>query len=232
MRTGILFLFALMNYCSLNAQDPTTVTIKTGSRITDVLTPSDIFLYPQFVSGTVFFRDGTKAAAKINYHSLFDQMLFIDNNGDTLALKDEKTINFLVLGKDSFYYHGGYLRLITSNSVARLAEREVWEVADIRKVGSHNRPANTFAVTSYKTLTDGFGRTLDLVMNEDLVLRKKVDYYFGDHYNHFVPAGKKALLSFFGKEQSGLSNYLKENDISFNKRDDLQKVAQFLGRGH
>ncbi|HEX8334105.1 MAG TPA: hypothetical protein VF622_15905 [Segetibacter sp.] len=228
MKTLLLPLFILMNYCNAWAQDSTLVTIKTGSRIKDVLATTDIFFYPKFISGNVLFRDGTKATARMNYNSLFDQILFIDNKGDTLALKNEKTIKFISLDKDTFYYNEGYVRLIESNSVVKLAERKVWEVADIRKIGSHDRPANTFAVTSFKTLTDGFGGTHDLVLNEDLVLRKKPKYYFGDTYNHFVPAGKKNLFLFFPKEYNGLANYLKKNKVNFNNKNDLEKVAQFL----
>ena len=82
----------------------------------------------------------------------------------------------------------------------KLAEKKIWEVADIRKMGSHNRPSTTFAITSYRTLTDVFGKTHDLVLNEDLVLRKKAHCYYGDMYNHFVLAGKKNLLLFFPKK--------------------------------
>lgn len=217
-----------MDYSTLYAQDSTLVTIKTGSRIRDVLTTTDIFLHPQFISGYVFFRDDTKATALMNYNSLDDQMLFIEPKGDTLALKDEKNIKFITLDKDTFYYDEGYVRLIAGNNFVKLAEKRVWKVADIRKIGSHDRPANTFAVTSLRTLTDGFGRTYDLVLNEDLVLRKKARYYFGDQYNRFVPAGKKNLLLFFPKEQNSLVNYLKENKVNFDKKDDLEKLALFL----
>lgn len=228
MKIRLLFLFILMGYSNLWAQDSTLVTIKTGSRITDVLTTTDIFLYPQFISGKVFFKNGTKATAMMNYNSLDDQMLFIDPKGDTLALKDEKTIKFITLYKDTFYYDEGYIRLIASNSAVKLAEKLIWEVADIRKIGSHNRPSTTFAVTSYSTLTDRLGKTHDLILNEDLVLRKKANYYFGDAYNHFVHAGKKKLLMLFPKEQNSLANYLKENKVNFDKKDDLQKIVQFL----
>lgn len=164
----------------------------------------------------------------MNYNSLTDQMLFIDPKGDTLAVKDEKAIKFIALDKDTFYYNDGYIRLVASNSVVKLAGKQIWEVADIRKIGSHNRPSTTFAVTSYSTLTDRFGGTQDLLLNEDLVLRKKTTYYFGDMYNHFVPAGKKNLLLLFPKEQNRLANYLKENKVNFNKKNDLEKVDQFL----
>jgi hypothetical protein len=232
MKTRLLFLFILMGYSSLWAQDSTLVNIKAGSSFRDVLTTTDIFLSPQFINGKVFFRNGTKAIAMMNYNSLTDQMLFIDPKGDTLALKDEKTIKFISLDKDTFYYNEGYIRLVASNSVVKLAEKQIWEVADIRKIGSHNRPSTTFAITSYSTLTDRFGKSHDLLLNEDLVLRKKANYYFGDIYDRFTPAGKKNLLLLFPKEQMGLANYLKENKVRFDKKDDLEKVAQFIEQNY
>ncbi|MGB8193276.1 MAG: hypothetical protein WCF67_15205 [Chitinophagaceae bacterium] len=232
MRARLLFLFILIGSSNLWAQDSTFVTIKTGSRIRDVLTTTDIFLYPQFIRGKVFFRNGIVATAMMNYNSLNDQMLFIDPKGDSLALKDEKTVDFIALDKDTFYYVDGYVRLVASNSVVKLAERKIWEVADIRKIGSHDRPVATYAVTSYSTLTDGFGKTHDLILNEDLLLRKKPIYYFGDKYNNFVPAGKKNLLSFFSRKEDILANYLKENKVNFYKKDDLEKLAQFLEQNY
>ena len=221
-----------MDYSALWAQDSTLVTIKAGSSIRDVLTTTDIFLRPQFISGKVFFRNGTRTIAMMNYNSLTDEMLFIDPKGDTLALKDEKTVKFITLDKDTFYYYEGYIRLVASNSVVKLAEKQIWEVADIRKIGSHNRPSTTFAITSYSTLTDRFGNTHDLLLNEDVVLRKKANYYFGDMYDHFGPAGKKNLLLLFPKGQNSLATYLKENKVNFDKKDDLEKVTQFLEQNH
>lgn len=228
MKTRLLLLFILISYATLRAQDSTLVTVKSGSSISDVLTTTDVYLYPQFVRGTVSFKNGTTAGAMMNYNSLIDQLLFIDPKGDTLALRDEKTLQLISLGNDTFFYDEGYVRLVASNSVVKLAERQVWEVADIRKIGSHNRPSATFAVTSYSTLTDRFGKTHDLLLNEDLLLRKKPAYYLGDRYNHFVPASKKNLLLLFPKEQNKLSTYLNENKVNFDRKADLEKLAQFL----
>src|SRR6185295_7078361 len=141
MKTQLLLLFILMGCSSVWAQDSTYITVKAGNSIGNTITTTDKFLNPQFITGNVFFRNGTKAIAMMNYNSLTDQMLFIDPKGDTLAVRDEKTVKFITLDKDTFYYDEGYLRLVASNSAVRLVERRVWEVADIRKIGSHNRPA-------------------------------------------------------------------------------------------
>ena len=103
MRVSLLLFLFLIGYADLAAQDSTLVTIKAGYKIKDVLTPGDIYHYPQFTNGKVFFRDGAKAAARMNFSRLTDQMLFIDPKGDTLELADEITIKFIAIERDTFF---------------------------------------------------------------------------------------------------------------------------------
>ena len=230
MKALLLLLFILISYIGLSAQDSTLVTIKAGNRVKDVLTAADIYYYPQFTDGKVILRDGTMVAAKLNYTRLFDQMLFIGRKGDTLALADEKNIKFIAIDQDTFYYDKGYIRIIVDNDFVKLAEKQVWIVADIRKIGTHNRPTTTVAITSLSSYTDGTdaAKSHDLILNEDIVLRKETQYYFGNAYNHFVLAGKKRLQLLFPKEELSIENYLKKNKVNYDKKDDLEKLAQFI----
>lgn len=232
MKVLLLLLFILIGYCGLSAQD-SIVTIKAGNKVRDVLTPADIFYYPQFTSGKVFFRDGRKAMAMMNFTRLYDEMLFINPKGDTLAVADEKTIKFIIVDQDTFYYDEGYVRIIVDYGDVKLAEKQIWVVADTRKIGTHNKSTSTVAITPLSNYSDdGIARakSYDLLINEDMVIRKETQYYFGDQNNHFVRAGKKKLLLLFPKEQLDLENYLKENKVNFDKKDDLKKLAQFLGQ--
>jgi hypothetical protein len=171
--------------------------------------------------------------AKMNFTRLYDQMLFINPKGDTLAVADEKTIKFIIVDQDTFYYDEGYVRIIVDYGDVKLAEKQIWVVADTRKIGTHNKSTSTVAITPLSNYTDdGIARakSYDLLINEDMVIRKETQYYFGDKNNHFVRAGKKKLLLLFPKEQLSLENYLKENKVNFDKKDDLKKLAQFLGQ--
>ena len=232
MKVLLLLFFALIGYTNLSAQDSTLVTVKTGEKITDVLKSSDIYYYPRFIYSKILFKDGTVANPDMNYNLLYDQMLFINEKGDTLALTDEKNIVFIVNDWDIFYYEKGYMRLIADDSVVKLAEKQVWVVADIRKMGTHNRPTTTVAVTSLSHYTNGqdAAKSKELIMNEEIVLRKETEYYFGDKYNHFVRASKKSLLNRFHKEQRSIENYLNENKVNFDKKEDLEKLFQFLSQ--
>jgi len=230
MKPPLLFLFILISYSGLWAQDSMLVTIKAGNRVKDVLSPSEIYYYPQFTNGKVFLKDGSRAGAKMNYTRLYDQMLFINDKGDTLAVTDVKNIEFIVNDWDIFFYNGGYLRLVADDTVIKLAEKQIWEVADIRKMGTFNTPTNTVAITSVGYFSDGrdAAKSKELILNAETLLRKETQYYFGDKYNHFVRASKKKLMDLFPKDEQRIENYLKENKVNFDKKDDLEKLCKFL----
>lgn len=234
MKALLSLLFILIGCSDLSAQDSTLVTIKAGNRVKDVLSTSDIYYYPQFTNGKVFLRSGSRAAAKMNYTRLYDQMLFIDPKGDTLALADEKTIKFITIDKDTLYFDEGYVRLVTNYGEVKLAEKQIWVVADVRKIGTHDTPKNTVAITSVSNLEDVSGRakSYDFLLKEDIIIKKETQYYFGDEYNHFVRASKKKLLLLFPKDQLSIENYLKENKVNFDNKDDLEKLAKFLDQLH
>ena len=232
MKPLLLLLFILIDCTQLLAQDSIHVTIQSGNDFEDVLTPAEIYYYPQFTKGNVFFKDGTKATAKMNYTRLFDQMLFINPKGDTLALANEKTIKYIAVDQDTFYYDEGYIRIIADNDFVKLAEKQVWVVADIRKIGTHSA-SSTPGITSVRTFRHGNEATRsNLTLNEDIVLRKESKYYIGDKYNGFALASKKGLMLLFPKEQRNIENYLRENKIDFNKRADMEKLYQFLSQLH
>ena len=230
MKALLLLFFILIGYTDLSAQDSTLVIVKTGERIEDVLKSSDIYFYPQFVYSKVLFKDGTVADPYMNYNRLYDQMLFISEKGDTLALSDEKNIEFIVNDWDVFYYNAGFLRLIADDTVIKLAEKQTWVLADIRKIGSHDRPTTSVAITSLSYFSNGqdAAKSKQLIMNEELVIRKETQYYFGDKYNHFVHASKKRVLNLFSKDEQRIENYINENKVNFDKKNDLEKLCQFL----
>ncbi|MCW3109444.1 MAG: hypothetical protein JWQ09_3950, partial [Segetibacter sp.] len=209
------------------AQKKTFAIVKAGANIMDVLSTPDVFYFPEFTSGKVLHRDRTTAEGKLNYNRLVDEMHFINSKGDTLALADEMNIEYVAIGKDTFYYDGGYLRVLSSGNLAKLAMKDIWIISETRQVGAYNTTNTSVSITSFKSYTEG-GRLYDLTVNEDVVLKKAEQHYFGDANNHFVLAGKKELLMLFPKEQRRIEMYLKENKINFTKKDDLEKIVQFL----
>src|SRR5690348_12561332 len=77
------------------------LTIQDGDDVVKSFSDSIKFLYSQFVSGYVYFENGTMSRALLNYNLLVEEMQFIKGN-DTLAIANESTIKLITVYKDSF----------------------------------------------------------------------------------------------------------------------------------
>ena len=224
MRVLLLF---VITWCGRSHAQDNTLVIKAGTSINESIAVTDLYQYPQFRSGKVFFKPGDSGVAKLNYNRLLDDMLFIGPKGDTLSIANPGTIRSIRINDDVFYYADGYVKLIKDTNGIKLAEKQTLRVSGKEKIGAYGMANPTSAINSYGKLIDQTG-VYNLVPREDVTLAKKTDYYFGDRYNRFVWATRKNLLQQFSKQSRPLNEYLKENNIDLNSREDLGKLVQFL----
>ncbi len=187
-----------------------------------------VFRYPQFLDGMVYFKNETRSDAKLNFNMLNGEMEFITPTGDTLAITNEPTIKFITIGKDSFYYDKGYIELLWSGTVARIAKKEILKPGDKKKAAGYGQNSSTSSIATYNSIITDGSQLTKMATREDLFLVKKTEYYIGDTYNHFLLANKKNLIKMFGKKQTAIENYLKENKVNFSSEEDLINIMGFL----
>jgi hypothetical protein len=224
-----LLLLALSFYYRSYAQNNNSFIVKAGTTINESVPPADLYEYPQFKMGTVFFYSEPKAEAKINYHRFLGEMQFIALNGDTLTIDNEETIRFITIDKDSFYYNKGFIKLINNNKAGKFGVKQSLQIEAIRKMGAYNTTSSVSSIKSVNAQQISGGRMVKLLVKEDVVLVKENQYYFGDQFNHFLPANKKTVLEVFSKHDDEIRKYLKEHKVSFTNMDDLEKLFQFIG---
>lgn len=210
----------------LFAQSDNT-TVKAGEKISDAISPKTKFNYPDFISGNVFFKDGTSSQALLNFNLLNEEMQFIDPKGDTLSLANEAIIKYILIDSDTFYYSKGYLELIKGNTLVKLAKKQRLKIGDVRKIGGYDQASSVSAITSYSSLNNG-RQVTNLTQRAEVLLSKEITYFLGDNYNHFLPVNKKNIMKMFGKKEVGIEHFLEENKIRFNNVDDLKRLIDFL----
>jgi len=222
----VLLLFVLTYSCSANAQD-SIIIVKAGKSIYESVSKADLYEYPRFVFGKAFFKPGDSATGRMNYNKLAGQMQFIDFKGDTLNIADPRTIKYISINRDLFYFDDGYVKLIKEDNMIKLATKQTIRLAGKEKTGAYNTASSTSSITTYSSFTME-GKVYNVVPTEDMILKKQTQYYLGDKYNHFTLANKKNLLRLFSKQNAALTAYLKENDVDFTNREDLEKLLQYL----
>jgi hypothetical protein len=222
----LLLLLPLLYHCNLFAQN-NTIIVKAGTTIRESVSAIDLYEYPQFTHGTVFFSDGKSSGAAMNYNRFLDEMQFINAKGDTLILINQKNIGFINIGEDTFFYDQGYIKLVSSAPNVKLGLKHILRIRDRKKMGAYGMTSSTEAIDSYSSYYDG-SKNYDMVVMQELVLVKGVQDYIGDKYNHFVLANKKNVIKLFPKQHKALASYLEENAVVFNNKEDLEKLVQFI----
>ena len=224
----VWLLFVLGYCCSLHAQD-STIIIKAGKSFIESVAITDLYQYAQFTYGKVFFKAGDSTTAKLNYHRFLEAMQFIDYKGDTLKIANAAMIKFIRINNDVFYYddEDGYMNLVKDTNGIKLAAKRTLRITSRSKIGAYGMESPTSSIGTYGTLITQTN-VYNLVPQEDITLTKKTEYYFGDKYNQFALATKKNLSQQFSKQSRTLNAYLKDNNIDLNKREDVEKLLQFL----
>ena len=222
----VFLFFFLIVLSNASAQFSQSIRIKSGEDIYEKLA-REIYLYPSFIKGTVFFKSEKANHASLNYNLLHGKMLFIHPMGDTLSIADEDSIKFIQILQDTFFFNKDYLQLIKGNNIVKLALKQVITVVDQEKIGGYGQPVPGGAVSSLDVLSTE-SQTFRLDIRRDLILDKRVTFYLGDSQNRFLPANKKNLLGIFPDRRKELINYLDKMDTNFNNVQDLIRLLNFM----
>ncbi|MCE5347771.1 MAG: hypothetical protein LLG13_16005 [Bacteroidales bacterium] len=226
MKSTIFIICSILfiNSC-LSAQKSESVTIKSGTRIIDYFPVAERYRYPDFTEGKAIFKNGKIIPGKFNYNFLSGEMQFI-RLADTLTVINTKDLMFIAIAQDTFYYNNGYMEMIRNGKFKVFLKQGV-VIKDIQKEGAFGTINRSSASESYGYVLTG-GRSLDLILTEDVVLQKEADYFYSTPENEFVRFSKKNIIKILPGKEDVIKNYLKSNKTDFESRDNLLRLADFL----
>src|SRR3954466_15651237 len=225
-----LVVLLLMSFSAFTQQRK-VFKINPGQKVIEGIPRQDLYKYPTFIPGEVYFRNGRVGTAQMNYNNLYAEIQFVGPKMDTLSLSEEKSIDYIKLNADTFFYHEGYLESIAIYGPIRVAKKDFIDYVKKEKLDGYGQKSSA-SIETYSSMSGGGNQALrDLVAKEILTFAPYTSYYFGDRFNKFKVATRKNLLSMFGKDsnqETRIDNFLKTESIDFRNPDDLLKVAVFI----
>jgi hypothetical protein len=226
MKSSILIICSILLINSfLQAQKNEQVVVKAGTRVIDYFPFADRYLYPGFTEGKAIFTNERVYPSRYNYNFLSGEMEFIKST-DTLFITDKRDLLSIVVAKDTFYYHGGYLQMIRGGRFKVYVKQNI-KMKDIRKKGAMGTVNRSAASESYDyLLTAGLSR--DLVADIDLVLQKEEVYFFSTSGEDFILFNRNNIIQILPDDI--VKNYLKSNKVDFKSREDILRLAEFVGK--
>jgi hypothetical protein len=222
----VLICSALFVNICLSAQKNDLITIKAGTKVLDYFPLTERYRYPGFIQGMILFKNGTFSESKLNYNYLMNEMEFIRSR-DTLAFKSKKDIEYIVVAQDTFFYDKGYIEVISGGRV-RVGLKQYIVLKDVVRKNAFGVANRGASVDTYDGMPAG-NNFYDLIPNEDIILQKTQEYYLGTPSSGFVQFRKKTVLQFFPQKADEIQSYLKANKVNFSSREDLLRLADYLG---
>lgn len=219
---SIVFFFPCTTFVC--AQNTETIRVKAGGDISKIISPTGIYRFPLFTTGTYVKNNNIASSAKLNYNLLTGEMQYLNSKGDTMTIANASEMNVFKIQDVLFYYRNGYKEVIVDNDSVRLAvETSIkLEYEKVGLYGQSNASQDIITINSY-TNTNIF----QLTLGEDAVIRKKTTYFLFNKNDPPVIATKKSFLKIFTKNKTAINKYIDDNKINFNKQEDLKSLLTF-----
>src|SRR5688572_27020724 len=122
MRKALLLSIITLLTIGTNAQKLERIIIKGGSNYWQSL-KKEIYYYPTFLDGTIYYKSGQSFQVPINYHKALDQLHIMHEN-DTVAIINNVEIKYVIVQNDSFYYDGRFIVVVGATERYKLGKHE------------------------------------------------------------------------------------------------------------
>jgi hypothetical protein len=225
-----IFVFILTGICCSNgfSQKIKNYTVQPGENILEIIPKADMYEYPQFEKGFIYFRSGAKSTSRVNYNFIYEEIFFINMKGDTLTLNNPEEVKMLTIGDDIFYLAGKrFVKSDTAIGEIRLAVATFFATVSKRKIGAYGTTTDA-ASDSYSTYVMPNEVKLDLIPQVVTTIERQQALFIGNRFNQFQLVNRQNIFSLYAEKEVLLKKYLKENKVNFSSRQQIINLIVYM----
>ncbi|MDR2125956.1 MAG: hypothetical protein LBP63_03910 [Prevotellaceae bacterium] len=220
-----LLLFSAGNICVAQEKIKVeNVNVNNDDDIADILPRNAVYIFPDFMEGKVFFKNGTVTSANLNYNTLTEEMQFVDDKENILTISNPQDIDYVIIDAKVFYYVSGkkFGELLTINDEVKLVVKRKTKISDVLAKGAYGQVNTTFSVTSVVPT-----RQYDIGILRDLTFNIIDEFLLEQNEKFSKITGIKSFLKIFPKYKDDISKFAESNNINFKNEKDLIKLTNY-----
>ena len=215
-------------------------TIRTSERSINVGELADYeiqYLYPEKTEGTVIYNNGEKAAYNMNYNILVEEMHFRTEDGELRAFEEDAPIDKIIAGDDTFIYgkEKGFLEVIHSGKINLYLKHKINISTLPIKRGAYGGTDYTSNIEEaiIHQPTSPYQKSEVRIDNQakqemDVTLRYNKSFLFVENGETTEVRRRRHVLRKFSDHRRDIRSYCRENNIDFDEKDDVAKLAQYI----
>ncbi len=187
------------------------------------------YILPEFTSGTVLMKDGTKNQTLLNYNAATEEMIF-DQRGQKLAFS-ELTLNQL----DTIFIQDRKFVLLDNKKFAEVIHQDGYKllvqykcrVIPPGKPAPYGGTSQTSSATTYSSWI-GDGQIYQLELPGDFKVNNSMVYWLdnGAGLKSFSSIGQ--LKKFYNKQKVLYNKYTKENKVDFKDKESITGLIHYM----
>jgi hypothetical protein len=229
MKKILLLTVGIFLMHAASSQERITTNVRRGENVSDLLSNSR-YLFPEFQTLTLATQKGV-GQVKMNYDMLTNEMVFINSQGDTLALGNPKEVNTINFGKRSFIYTSkGYMEILAEEGDKTLLISRRIKPATVKQYGAYGTKNNTaFNKNISGLLDDAAAGPERLTINHEITYAVTLNYYL-QAGKSLRPATEKNFQKLFGKSKEVVNAYVKEQGLDLKNEEDITRLFNFCAK--
>lgn len=191
-----------------------------------------VYVYDDFRPGVVYFKDGTRASANLNYCFLLDEMHFRGKDGKVEALANSEKVSLVKIGDDAYFYAGksSFVQMVIYDDDVRLCYKRHTKLAtDEGNYGAYGTATETVSASKVQRIAYVPG-IKDLDNLRDLKYTVEDDYVLLSKGKIITIRSAKAFEKAFPKLKNKIREYTDSNKFDAKSPDDVVAMMEFCVR--
>lgn len=203
--------------------------------------PRVIYLFPEFMPAVIYYPE-QYAEMNINYRLLMDEIIALDERGETKALATREKFDSIIINNDMrlvFHHRFGYLEKPPAQNKRFFIKHQSTYTMNEIVPGAYGQASPTSSAQSVNILAgrENFSvgsrgerlRLENTTGNEvqvNIVARPTLGLIINNEFN--IINSRRDLNRLFPDHRSEIRSFLRSERISFDERLDLLKLVEFL----
>ena len=222
--TLILSLFVIP-LCSMG-QTPQTITMDNNKISSDAIKPELQYVFPDFQSGRVVMKNKSQVKCQLNYSFLHDEVLFINEKGEKMALANPEDISEVYIANRLFIPKlKGYYEVIERGAV-NLVYKWTCNIAEKGKEGALGITTDAPSVVQMNRMSFD-AREWKLDVDKEAVVSVEVVPYLKIKTKYIIVKGAKDFYRAIPGKKDEIKMYINQNPVDFKKEADLRRLTEY-----
>lgn len=182
------------------------------------------YVMPEFVTGTIFFDNGTQYIGPVNIFTLNQKIHFKNEDGEVMSLDNNSDVSSVFIkGRTFLNSRYGYVEVYEAHDEMFMGEIRILSVFSEAKEGAFGTKSQTTSIQTVDLMEMSHSTMLDLTENKRTPYSyKKIPYVY--RKGNFQKASKKFFIKNFSDKKGFIEDYLQNNDVDFENVQDVRKL--------